>query len=247
MEANRGMPLPPSAAAWRGVALGIVLFTFLSVRACERYTMAYQSFPAVDWVESQPFWSVAGEIPPAFILAEGLAHAYPDLGVGGVWEDFEVAMPTTGSIIRTMNSYRDSARVVKSGDVSGGESTTLRLGVIVFHRPYRAEAWADLRAAKLDLAREAAGESKMFRVSGPVERDGVWIEAVRKNSPHVANVYVVGVRGPVGFELQVTNRTAFLERRGDVLDQPARAELLARDVTDQWTTWLLRQPYARDW
>lgn len=247
MATVRGAKLPSGGALWRGAALGVILFAFLSVRACERYTMAYQSFPAVDWIEEQRVWSQAADIPPASTLAEGIAYAYPALGVGGVWESFEVAMPTTGSIIRTMKSYRDAARVAKTPEISGGETTTLRLGVIVFHRPYRAEAWADLRSAKLDLAREAAGEVRMFRVSGPEERDTVWIESPRRATPQLANVLVVGTRGPVGFELQVTNRTAFLERRGDILDQPARAELLAREAAAQWTAWLLRQPYARSW
>lgn len=222
-----------------------VMFAFLAVQSCERYTLAYQAFPALDWLEGTPALDQAGGIPPASVLVQGIAYAVPEAGMGGTWEPFDPSFPVPGSIVRRISGYRDSATITKSPDDGANpDRTTIRLSAIVFYRDARAQAWAALRAVKLDLAREAAGEAKQLRVDGPLGRDEAWVEAPRRASPDRGDAYVVGVRGPVAFEVQVTNLTGTLPQRQDVLDQAARAELLARRVTGEWTDWLVNQPYG---
>ena len=232
--------------SWRLLALLAVALAFLSVRACEKYVLAYQALPALDWVETLPGLDQSRGVPPARDLAGYLAASAPQFGASGELDDYRPLFTTPGIFIRGVGGVRDGATSAKATPGDGEDRVYVRLYVTVFHRAERARAWSELRAIKLDLAREALGEVRQLRVSGPDERDIYWVQTPSRPSPGDAQVTAVGYRGPVAFELEDYARVREVDT-GDPLDQSARLETIARGVVADWTAMLVRQPFARGW
>jgi hypothetical protein len=83
------------------------------------------------------------------------------------------------------------------------------------------------------------------RISGPDEPDTVWIVSPRQTGGIAT---IVGYRGPVGFDLQVTIGPTppvyspdSTVTRVEVTDLSARAESVARQAVAAWTAWVAQQ------
>jgi hypothetical protein len=150
-------------------------------------------------------------------------------------------------IQRTIGGVRDASRIVLAspGTFQQGQTPIeIRLYVIVFNRTPRAANWTELMRREMDIRDPDSGLSQE-RVGGPDEPDSVWVV-----SPHQTGgiATVVGSRGPVAFDLQVTfgpTPVAYAPdsaiERPEVLDLTARAEALARRAAQAWTAWLTQQ------
>jgi hypothetical protein len=202
--------------------------------------------PAQDWVETLPFLDQSRGVPPASELAGYLTTSAPQFGVSGTIDAYQPLFTTPGIFIRGVGGVRDGATIAKSTPGDGEDRVSVRLYVAVFHRTERAKAWADLSSIKYDLAREALGEVRQFRVSGPDERDFYWIQTPSRPQAGDSQVTAVGYRGPVAFMIEVYARVHQVDTR-DPLDQSARLEPMARTILTDWTNTVLKQPYARGW
>jgi hypothetical protein len=222
--------------------LAIVL-AVIAVRSTEVYTSRYQTLPVLDWLESRPPLAESANVAAATDLARGLSPLMPLLVIR---EDAHSQLPVFGppsSIERTVSGVRDSARILLGtpGDYKPNQvPITARLDVIVFDRAETAASWSALMSRAMDLQDPESGIGSE-RVSGPDERDGVWVPAPDRGRPEGGTGTVVGYRGTVGFVLQVN----FLHLIGaDVqreVDQSARAEVMARQAAGDWSTWLSEQ------
>jgi hypothetical protein len=222
------------------LVLVAVLFGALAVRATEVYTDQYQTLPVLDWMESRPPLVQSSQVPAAADLVRGSLGTVPLLTIE---DDVRPLLPIfgpPGKDQRTIGGVRDAARI-RLG--SPGEwppesrPVEIRLDVIVFNRAMRANAWSHLLAQNMDF-RDPENGLFQLRAAGPEETDGVWI-AAPKEGGRIATV--AGVRGPVGFELQVFCQRLGADSLADQTDLSARAEQIARDSAAAYTAWLEQQ------
>jgi len=108
----------------------------------------------------------------------------------------------------------------------------VRLDVIVFNRDVRAAAWSELMGREMDIKDPDTGQSQA-RVAGPDEPYGVWLVSPIQDGGIAT---VAGRRGTVGFVVQVRLLSSLNE--GDRIDLSARAETIARQAANEWSTWL---------
>jgi hypothetical protein len=216
-----------------------MLLAAASVDATERYTSRYHSLPVLDWLESRPPLTDSANVPSAIDLARGASRALPLLVITN---DARTQMPVFGppsSVQRVVGGVRDAARIDLSSPGSfppGATPVTARLDVIVFDRELRAQAWTELMGRAMDIRDPDSGVPQV-RVAGPEEQDVVWVAAPGANPAGIATV--VGHRGPVAFELQVSFREAGKLDAAQLVDLTARAEVLARQATADWSTWAM--------
>jgi hypothetical protein len=150
-------------------------------------------------------------------------------------------------IQRTMGGVRDAARIVLSSPGAFPPDQTpvqVRLYAVVFNRTLRAAEWTELMGREMDIRDPDTGINQE-RVAGPDEADAVWVVSPRQTGGIAT---VVGHRGPVAFDLQMTfgptpdvlspdNDLS----RPEVVDLSARAELAARRAAADWCAWLADQ------
>jgi hypothetical protein len=231
----------------RGVhVLGVVavLLCAVAVRSTEIYTSRYQTLPALDWIESRPPLAEAVDVPAAADLARGLSRTMPLLVIS---DDARPWLPIFGPpavIQRTMGGVRDASRIllISPGTFTGEQvPVQVRLYAIVFNRTVRATDWTELMGREMDIRDPDSGLTQEH-LTGPDEPDGVWVVSPRQTGGIAT---VVGHRGPVAFDLQVTlgptppvlSSEAGLPR-ADVADISARAEAIARKSAADWSAWL---------
>jgi hypothetical protein len=227
----------------RGVhvlGLAAILLAAVSVRATEFYATRYQSLPLLDWLESRPPLAESADLPAASDLVRGLARALPLLTIR---DDARPRTPEFGPpafFQRTIGGVRDASRIemgTPGAFRANQEPLHARMDVIVFNREVRAAAWSDLMGREMDI-KDPENGSAQARTAGPDEADGVWVVAPRQGG---GTATVVGHRGPVGFVLQVRLFTADGLAVADLVDLSARAEVVARQATADWSSWLAPQ------
>jgi hypothetical protein len=225
------------------IATAMVL-TAVAVDATERYTSRYHSLPVIDWLESRPPLTDSADVPSAIDLARGVSRALPLLTIRN---DARTQMPVFGppsSVQRVVGGVRDAARIDLGSPgnyPSGAVPITARLDVIVFDRAPRADAWTRLMGRAMDIRDPDSGLGQV-RVAGPDEQDMVWVAAPGPAQSGVATV--VGHRGAVAFELQVSFRPSGAIDASQLVDLNARAEVLARQAASGWSGWLSSQVAA---
>jgi hypothetical protein len=243
---------PEAGPIIRGVhVLGVVaiLLCAVAVRASEIYTARYQTLPVLDWIESRPPLAEAIDVPAAADLARGLSRTMPLLVIS---DDARPWLPIFGPpavIQRTMGGVRDASRIVLvlPGGLPEEEAPVqVRLYAIVFNRTVRATDWTALMGREMDVRDPDSGLSQE-RMTGPDETDAAWVVSPRQTGGIAT---VVGHRGPVGFDLQVTlgptptvlsTDVGLGTQRDDVADPSARAETIARQAAADWATWVEQQ------
>jgi len=232
----------------RGVhllALAALFLAALAVGSTERYTTRFQSLPVLDWIESRPPLAETTAIPPAAAMARGMAVAMPLLVI---IEDARPWLPVFGPpayFQRSMGGVRDASRIVLASPGSQDAEHApiqVRLYAVVFNRTVRANEWTQLMAREMDIRDPDSGLAQS-RVTGPDEADNVWVVSPRQTGGIAT---VVGHRGPVAFDLQVTlgprppvyaPEPAHIPTP-EVLDLSARAEVLARQAATTWSAWV---------
>jgi hypothetical protein len=220
----------------RGVhVLGLlaVVLGMLAVLATERYTARYQMLPALDWLESRPPLAEAGRLPPATDLARELVRAVPLLSIQ---DDARPVIPILGPpspVQRNIGGIRDAATIVLGvPEVAAGETQPVHVNmeVIVFNRSLRAAAYSELMARVMDVRDPGTGQPQV-RLSN-AHGDGVWLISPRSGG---GTATIIGHRGPVAYEIQVTAARPGATRPEDALDLSARAEAVARQAAAEWT------------
>jgi hypothetical protein len=237
-------PGPRWSGWWRLFAIVLVLFSALLSRSCEVYTAEYQDLPVVAWVEAQPPFNESLDLPPAREIAYGFVQAIPHLRVTGSPTLYLPSFTLPGAVVRSVGGVRDAARVVKeSPDPSTrADYASVDVYVTVFNRTFRSDSWARLRTIQMDLSHN---ESQIRRVTGPSERDTMWVvEPFVAEDPKGAAI-IVGHRGPIGFEIRSQSIRPLDNDRQMAGELTARAEELVQRAADEWTTWLEAQPYWR--
>lgn len=234
------------------IGVAAIVLGILTVRATEVYASRYQTLPVFDWLESRPPLVESTNVPAADELVRGLPRAVPLLVMQDDVRSLTPIFGPPGAVQRTMGGVRDAARIwLRATDASGALSPPVapsdprvvpiqvRLDAIVFNRQARADAWAELMASErvMDF-RDPENGLFQIRLSGPDERDGVWLSAPKEGG-RVATV--AGYRGTVAFELQVMCDRANADSPVDRLDLSARAEAIARQAAGAWTGWLEQQ------
>jgi hypothetical protein len=219
----------------------------IAVRGTELYTSRYQSLPALDWIESRTPVTESSTLPPAADLARGLARTTPLLVIGDDVRPWSPVFGPPAAIQRTMGGVRDAARIglVSPGSVAADTAPVqARLYTVVFDRTLRAHDWVALMGREMDIRDPDSGLSQA-RVTGPDETDGVWIVSPRQTGGIAT---VVGHRGPVAFDLQVTFGPTppalppdASVARPEVVDLSARAEAAARQMAADYAAWLAPQ------
>jgi len=234
----------------RGVhVLGVVaiLLATVSVRSTEIYTSRYQSLPVLDWIESRPPLAESATIPTAADLVRGLVRAIPLLVISDDAQPWAPIFGPPAVVQRTIGGVRDASRIVlrSPGAVRLDRvPVQARLYAIVFDRTVRAAAWAELTSREMDIRDPDNGLAQM-RLTGPDEQDAVWVVAPRQTGGIAT---VVGHRGPVGFDLQVTFGptppilAVDATPTAETTDLSARAETAARTAAADWSAWLVQQP-----
>jgi len=235
----------------RGVhllALAALFLAALAVGSTERYTTRFQSLPVLDWIESRPPLAEATTLPSSAEMARGLARAMPLLVIV---EDARPWLPVFGPpayIQRSMGGVRDASRIVLASPSSPDADHApiqMRLYAVVFNRTLRATEWTQLMAREMDIRDPDSGLAQS-RVTGPDDTDDVWVVAPRQTGGIAS---VVGHRGPVAFDLQVTlgpRPPVYAPEPAqiptpDVLDLSARAEVLARQGATSCSAWVEQQ------
>jgi hypothetical protein len=242
--------LPESRSSRVGLRLILVaalLLCGIALRGTERYATRYQSLPVLDWIESRPPITESSQIPAAADLARGLARTMPLLVIGDDVRPWAPVFGPPAVIQRSMGGVRDASRITlitPGGYALDRAPVQARLYVAVFDRTLRSREWVALMGREMDIRDPDSGLSQE-RVTGPDSIDSVWVV-----SPHQTGGIstVVGYRGPVGFDLQVTfgPPPAALPpdattARPEVVDLSARAEAAARQAAADYTTWLTSQ------
>lgn len=208
----------------------------ISLRATESYATRYQSLPSQDWLESRAPIAESSDVPPAADLARRIVEVAPLLAISDDSRPRVVTFGPPAYVQRTMPGVRDAARIELStpGSSPGTPApVTARLDVIVFNRGLRARSYAELFGRAMDI-RDPESGSATARLSGPDEVDAVWTVAPR-NGGGIATVN--GARAAVDFTLQVTYARSG-ESGADLMDLSARAEALARQVSERYATLL---------
>jgi hypothetical protein len=146
-----------------------------------------------------------------------------------------------------MGGVRDAAQIVVGSPGTFAFASVpiqARLYTVVFNRTLRAADWEDLMRLEMDLRDPDSGLTQE-PITGPDEADAVWIVSPRETGGIAT---VVGHRGPVAFDLQVTlSPTALMRQpestmtRTDVVDLSGRAETLARLMAADYSAWLEQQ------
>jgi hypothetical protein len=222
------------------IATAMVLAA-LAVEATERYTSRYHSLPVVDWLESRPPLTESADVPSAIDLARGVSRSLPLLVIRN---DARTQMPVFGppsTVQRVVGGVRDAARIDLGSPgtfPSGAVPIAARLDVIVFDRELRADAWTRLMGRAMDIRDPDSGLGQV-RVAGPDEQDMVWVAAPGPAQSGIATV--VGHRGAVAFELQVSFHPRGAIDAAQLVDLNARAEVLARRAASGWSGWLNSQ------
>jgi hypothetical protein len=225
------------------IATAMVLMA-VAVEATERYTSRYHSLPVIDWLESRPPLTDSADVPSAIDLARGLSRTMPLLTIRN---DARTQMPVFGppsSVQRVVGGVRDAARIdlgTPGSFPSGTVPITARLDVIVFDRTLRADAWTRLMGRAMDIRDPDSGLVQV-RTAGPDEQDVVWVAAPGPAQSGISTV--VGHRGAVAFELQVSFHPAEAIDPAQLVDLNARAEVLARQAASGWSGWLTSQMAA---
>lgn len=225
-------------AWWRLLALVAIVLALLAARACERYALAYQSVPALDWLEAQPLFAESGQVPSAVTLASTFAPIVGDFPGPARTRPVAPEFGGPGSFSRQAASHRDGYMVTRGPDPSSpAVRRSASLAVIVFYRELRAAAWAEIRGLSLDLSRSV----RYWRLADTAAGDRVWYASPFQAQTALGDVVVVGYRGPVGFEVRV------LLERGSERDLAGSAQLVveaeerARQAADAWTQTLDEQ------
>jgi hypothetical protein len=221
-----------------------LLLCAVALRATELYTTRYQSLPVLDWVESRSPLSESADVPSAGELARGLARSMPLLVIGDDVRPWTPVFGPPAAIQRSMGGVRDAARItlVSPGNFAADQiPVQARLYTVVFDRTARAQEWVGLMGREMDIRDPDSGLNQV-RVSGPEETDGVWIVSP-KQTGGIATV--VGHRGPVAFDLQVTFGPTPAPvppdapvARPELVDLSARAESTARQAAADYAAWL---------
>jgi hypothetical protein len=218
----------------RTLVLASIVLGAMALRATERYASQYQSLPMLDWLEAHPPFEEAGGVPSAADLAHGFVLAEPLLVIRDDVRPYvpQLGPPAVGQ--RTIGGVRDAARVQLRTLPEAPVPVTLAASVSVFHRAVRASSWASLLSHELDLRDPETG-SHQLRVS-----DSVWLTQPGMNA-EAGEATMLGVRGPVMYELRAQVAAAGGPTPPDYLDLSARAEAIARRVATGWTAWLDQQ------
>ena len=229
------------------IGTAAIVLSAIAVRGTELYTSRYQSLPALDWIESRPPVLESAEIPPAADLARGLARTMPLLVIGDDVRPWAPVFGPPAAIQRSMGGVRDAARITlvsPGGFTADRAPVQARLYTVVFDRTLRAHEWVALMGREMDIRDPDSGLSQE-RVTGPDAIDGVWLVSPRQTGGIAT---VVGYRGPVAFDLQVTFGPTppplppdTTESRTDVVDLSARAEAAARQAAGDYAIWLTQQ------
>ncbi|MBV9578695.1 MAG: hypothetical protein JO057_08910 [Chloroflexi bacterium] len=220
------------------VLIAAMLLAAVAVDTTEQYTSRYHSLPVLDWLESRPPLTDSADVPSAVDLARDVARALPLLVIRN---DARTQMPVFGppsEVQRIVGGVRDAARIDLTSPGSFSPSSApvaARLDVIVFDRDLRAQAWSQLMGRAMDIRDPDSGMPQV-RVAGPEEQDVVWVAAPGVNPAGIATV--VGHRGPVAFDLQVTYRPGGQADAAQLVDLTARAETLARQAATTWANGL---------
>jgi hypothetical protein len=223
------------------LSIAAILLAAATVRTTELYTARYQSLPMSDWLESREPLAQTGGLPAAVDLARGLARSLPLLVIR---DDARTQMPVFGppsSVQRVVGGVRDAARIQlgSAGDYPAGlDPITVRLDVIVFNREIRAANWVALFGRAMDIRDPDSGLPEV-RVVGPDEADTVWVAAPGPGQGGVSTV--VGHRGAMAFELQVSLQHDYTADAARLVDLDARAEALARQAAADWSAWAASQ------
>ena len=218
----------------RTLVLASIVLGAMALRATERYTGQYQSLPVLDWLEAQPPVEEARRLPSAADLAHGFLNAEPVLVIG---DDVRPYVPQLGPPAvsqRSIGGVRDAARIQLRTLPEAAVRVTLTASVSVFHRAVRAAGWASLLGHELDLRDPETG-SHQLRVS-----DSVWLTQPGLNVDG-GEATVVGVRGPIVYEVRAQVAAAGGPTPPDYLDLSARAESIARRAAIGWIAWLDQQ------
>jgi hypothetical protein len=221
-----------------------IILGAIALRGTELYTSRYQSLPALDWLESRPPVTESKDTPTAADLAHGLARTTPLLVIGDDVRPWTPVFGPPAVVQRSMGGVRDAARItlVSPDAVSAADApVSARLYTIVFDRSLRAQEWSMLMGREMDIRDPDSGLSQVH-VSGPDETDGVWVVSPRQTGGIAT---VVGHRGPVAFDLQVTYGPTppplppdATSARPEVVDLSARAEAAARQMAGEYAAWL---------
>jgi hypothetical protein len=221
-----------------------IMLCAVALRATELYATRYQRLPVMDWIESRPPLSESAALPAAADLARGLARTMPLLVIGDDVRPWTPVFGPPAYIQRSMGGVRDASRItlVSPGDFPADRvPVQARLYTIVFDRTLRAQEWVALMSREMDIRDPDSGLNQV-RVSGPDETDGVWIVSPQQTGGIAT---VVGHRGPVAFDLQVTFGPTPAPvppdapvARPELVDLSARAESAARAAGADYGTWL---------
>ncbi|MBV9328634.1 MAG: hypothetical protein JO352_33395 [Chloroflexi bacterium] len=220
------------------VVVVAMVLAAVSVDATEQYTSRYHSLPVIDWLESRPPLTDSADLPSAIDLARDVSRALPLLVIRN---DARTQMPVFGppsSVQRVVGGVRDAARIdlgTPGSFPADAVPVTARLDVLVFDREPRADAWAQLMGRAMDIRDPDSGLPQV-RTAGPEEADVVWLAAPGSNPAGIATV--VGHRGAVAFELQVSFRPSGHASAAQLIDLSARAEVLARGAAAVWANGL---------
>lgn len=222
---------------WRLWAVAAIGLGLLATQACERYTMRYQAFPAIEWLEALPPFASSATVPPARALLQAYQPALPGGNPAAQPRPFEPQF-SSSLVQRSVSGVRDAAAVgMDASDVPGPEN--VGMAVLVFHHPRRAAAWTGLRGLELDFTREHAPGGPQLRLDGSGAPVRVWVNSPGTGDPRAVATALTHV-GPIAAEA----RAWVQDPRGDGLAATARAEALARRTLTDWLAWLETQPFA---
>src|SRR5439155_18456933 len=115
--------------------------------------------------------------------------------------------------------------------------------VIVFNREPRSVDWDALFGRAMDIRDPDSGLPQV-RVAGPEAEDMVWDAHPDPDRGQGGVSTVVGHRGPIGFVLQVNLRHDYTNDAALLVDLSARAEAIARQAAEDWSTWAASQTTA---
>jgi hypothetical protein len=224
-----------------------IILGAIALRGTEVYTSRYQSLPMLDWLESRPPVTESTNTPTAAELARGLTRTTPLLVIGDDARPWTPVFGPPAVVQRSMGGVRDASRItLVSPDVGTAASAPVsaRLYTIVFDRSLRAQEWSMLMGREMDIRDPDSGMPQVH-VSGPDETDAVWVVSPRETGGIAT---VVGHRGPVAFDLQVTFGPTppslpadAPSARPEVVDLSARTEAAARQMASDYGAWLTGQ------